>query len=73
MKRPDLLPKTYRKKLGNVVEECGEFLQAYGKFIRHGAKATDPKTGKKYDNVADMQAEMQDIMGALIRIGIKPP
>jgi NTP pyrophosphatase (non-canonical NTP hydrolase) len=71
MKRADLLPDTFEGKLGNLVEECGEFLQAYGKYIRFGATPTDTKTGKSYDNVADMKAEMRDIAGALNRLGIE--
>lgn len=72
MKRADLLPDTYEGKLANVVEECGEFLMAYGKYMRFGALATDPKTGRTYDNKADMHEEMKDIMAALRRIGIEP-
>ena len=70
MKRPDLLPTTFEAKLGKVVEEIGEFLQAYGKYQVFGARPIDPKTGKQYDNVADMIAEMKDLAHALKELGI---
>jgi NTP pyrophosphatase (non-canonical NTP hydrolase) len=70
--RKDLLPKSFDGRLAKLVEESGEFLQAYGKYMRHGAKPTDPKTGKKYDNVADMISEMKDMAHALMKLGIIP-
>lgn len=69
MTRVDLLPTTFDGKLDKLVEECGEFLQAYGKYRRFGSNPTDPKTGKQYDNVADMLLEICDIRDAVEALG----
>jgi NTP pyrophosphatase (non-canonical NTP hydrolase) len=64
--RLDLLPKTLDGKLDKVVEEAGEFLQAYGKFRAFGAHPRDEKTGIAYDNVRDIKRELEDLMFAVI-------
>src|SRR5712671_5052010 len=66
--RPDLLPITFRDCLSHVVEECGEVLKAIGKLDRFGEKATDPKTGIKYDNIADLLTEINDLENAMNRV-----
>jgi NTP pyrophosphatase (non-canonical NTP hydrolase) len=64
-KRPDLLPTTFNDCVAHVIEECGEVLQAIGKFDRFGAVATDAMTGVRYDNVADLLTEMDDLESAI--------
>lgn len=66
--RKDLLPTTFDAKLAKIVEEAGEFLQAYGKYIRHGATPTDPLTGISYDNIKDMKAELEDLKSSIERL-----
>ena len=63
--RLDLLPTTFDGKLDKVVEEAGEFLQAFGKYRRFGATPVDIKTDIKYDNIADMYRELQDLQMAV--------
>jgi NTP pyrophosphatase (non-canonical NTP hydrolase) len=65
--RPDLLPRTWDTRLARVEEECGEVIKAIGKLHRFGRLATDPKTKLKYDNVADIMAEMYDLKDAIDR------
>jgi NTP pyrophosphatase (non-canonical NTP hydrolase) len=63
--RLDLMPTTFDGKLIKVVEEAGEFLQAYGKYVRFGPRPTDLMTDIKYDNIADMHRELQDLQFAV--------
>ena len=72
MERPDLLPKDYEGRLHKLLEETGEFLKAYGKRQLFGKIATDPLTGTRYDNEADMIGEMKDMAHALKELGIIP-
>lgn len=68
MTRMDLLPTTFETKLGKIVEEAGEFMQTYDKFIRHGLIAIDPVTNKIYDNKMDMLNELNDLRFAINRL-----
>ena len=63
--REDLLPTTYGEAVARFVEETGEVLKALGKLERFGEKPTDPKTGIKYDNVADLLKEFDDLEHAM--------
>ena len=65
--RADLLPTTWEGRLARVEEECGEVIKAIGKMHRFGRVATDPKTKKKYDNVADIMDEVSDLSDAVNR------
>lgn len=59
--REDLLPTSFEGRLGRLVEECGEVLQVIGKIQRFGKQAQDPVTKIKYDNVKDLQEELQHL------------
>lgn len=63
--RKDLLPTTWRGKYGRLIEECGEVLQAVGKLERFGTHATDPKTGKDYNNLAQLYLEINHLQHAI--------
>jgi len=63
--RQDLIPKTRSKRIARVLEEAGEVIKAIGKLQRFGKIARDPKTKIKYDNVADLRAEMKDLRHAI--------
>lgn len=63
--RPDLLPTTFDGKIGRIIEECGEVLQAIGKMQRFGLTAKDPKTGIEYDNLKDLNLELDDLRAAI--------
>ena len=41
--KPQYEPKTNLQRLGYVVEECGEVLQAIGKTIRWGLESVNPE------------------------------
>jgi hypothetical protein len=71
--RPDLAPVTFRDCLSHVVEECGEVLQVIGKLDRFGETPTDPKTGIKYDNIADLLIEFDDLEAAIKRVRDRLP
>ena len=63
--REDLLPANNDGKIGRLVEECGEVLQAVGKLVRFGARPIDQKTGVQYDNIADLRRELRDLRHAI--------
>lgn len=63
--RTDLLPTTREGKLARVLEECGEVIQAYGKLLRFGETAVDPKTQITYDNTVDLTEELRHLQYAL--------
>jgi hypothetical protein len=63
--RPDLLPITIEGKLDHIIEEAGEVIKAYIKRKRFGSLATDPFTGTKYDNDADLRNEILDLRNAI--------
>ena len=63
--RADLLPKTYDKALIRVIQEAAEVIQVVTKLQQYGFTATDPKTGKSYDNVSDMLNEFNDLEHAI--------
>lgn len=60
----DLTP-AQKEALAIMVEEQGEWLQAYGKMLRFGPYPYDGITGETYDNVADMRQETVDVMAAV--------
>lgn len=66
--REDLLPVHFDGKVSKVLEECGEVVHCIGKYQRHGAIATDPKTKLEYDNIADMQSELKDLKISIERL-----
>lgn len=66
--RSDLAPVTFRDCLSHLIEECGEVLQCIGKLDRFGETPTDPKTGIKYDNIAALLQEMDDLESAIKRV-----
>jgi len=63
--RIDLLPTSFDGRLARLVEETGEVLKVCGKILRFGKEAMDPKTNIKYDNVADLKEELQDLKHAI--------
>lgn len=66
MKRPDLLPKTFKGSLYKLVEESGEVLQVIGKIQRHGILAKDPLLNIIYDNGTDLINELSDLKHAIL-------
>lgn len=63
--RYDLLPTTYNGILIRLIEEASETIKAAAKIQRFGVIATDSKTGIKYDNVADLRSEINDLKHAI--------
>lgn len=64
---PDLAPID-TAVLGCLVEESGEVQQVVGKIMRHGYRPTDThvlRDGRQYDNVADLNKECGDLLGAV--------
>ena len=66
--RADLLPTTIEGKFWRLAEEASEVVKAMSKFQRHGATATDPKTGVTYDNRADVLSEVADLEHACAEV-----
>lgn len=60
-------PDDLNGNFAHVMQECGELIQAITKFQMYGAQATDPHTGRKYNNEAHVIAEMQDVERAMQR------
>jgi len=66
MKRPELRPNHFDGKISKVVEECGEVLQAIGKYQRHGASAHDPSNRDIiYNNITPLKEELLDLKDAI--------
>lgn len=66
MKRPELLPISFKGSLYKLTEECGEVLQAIGKLQRHGILTQDPYIKDKiYDNGKDLMDELSDLKHAI--------
>lgn len=61
---PEHLPDTYEGRLDHIIEEASEVIKAVIKIKRFGLKATDPNTGKSYDNLIDLYDEVQDVRKA---------
>ena len=57
-------PKDRLGWLDQVTEEAAEVIKAIPKFKRFGPKATDPHTGKMYDNRDDLLTELEDLEAA---------
>lgn len=54
--------------IGCLNEEAGEIVQVVGKIMRHGEQATDTHVvgdGRTYDNLADLQTECGQLVGAI--------
>ena len=66
--RSDLVPTTLEGTLDHLGEECSEVIKAIFKIRRFGPTATDPKTGKTYDNVLDLKNEIRDLEQCLSRL-----
>lgn len=67
--RCDLNLSMVNVQIAVIVEEAGEVLQAVGKMGRFGMTATDTHVrgdGRSYDNLADLQLECGQLMGAII-------
>lgn len=59
------ITKTADQKLAHIAEECAEFIKAYCKYQRFGARPLE--LGVQYDNIADMHRELNDIIEAIDR------
>jgi NTP pyrophosphatase (non-canonical NTP hydrolase) len=74
--KPEYEPKTNMQRLGYVVEECGEVLQAIGKTIRWGLESVNPELPpeQQESNAAWILRELDDLSGAIDRLksAIKP-
>ena len=69
MKRPELKPQFFEGKIDKLVEECGEVLQAIGKYRRHGAFVTDPSDSTKhYNNIKSLEVELHDLQDAIVEL-----
>lgn len=55
-----------RERIAIAVEEMGEALQVAGKILRHGWTPTHE--GVAYDNRADLENELGDVMAAIERL-----
>ena len=58
------------KQLDHVVEECGEFISAYGKMRRWGAFSSNPELDSETQevNIDWVLREMRDIENAIERV-----
>ena len=56
------LPETLPAKLDHVVEEAGEVLVAFGKYMRFGPLSSHPNGG--ISNVKHLYLELQDLTHA---------
>ncbi len=65
---PRYYPRSQSGKLAHVIQECAEVIQAATKLVLFGADATDPHTGIKYDNIAKLREEIDDLRGAIDRL-----
>jgi len=56
-----------KKKLGYLIEECGEVLQAAGKSIRWGLNSYNPELppNERIDNAEWLKSELQDLKLAI--------
>lgn len=55
-----------RERLAILLEEMGEATQVIGKILRHGWEPTHNEI--KYNNRADLQAELGDVHAAVLRL-----
>lgn len=60
-------PKTDEEKLGYLVEECGEVLQAVGKTLRWGPDSVNPELprSEQEENRAWVLRELKDLKRAI--------
>lgn len=65
MKRPELIQHNFDGIIALLIEECGEVIQAIGKLNRFGKHAKDPRTGIEYDNVKNLEEELEDLETAI--------
>lgn len=62
------VPKTQQGKLGYLVEECGEVLQAVGKAQRWGLESRNPELPPSRTNITNRQwllRELKDLERAI--------
>lgn len=64
-------PRTLEQCAAHVIEEAGEFMQAWGKIARFGIQEKDPRTGRK--NLNAIHDECDDLLIALKRFKEKLP
>lgn len=74
--KPEYEPTTHLQRLGYLVEESGEVLQAVGKTIRWGLESSNPELPpeQRESNAAWILRELKDLRGAIDRLeqAIKP-
>jgi NTP pyrophosphatase (non-canonical NTP hydrolase) len=69
-KKPEYEPKTVEQRLGYLIEECGEVLQAAGKSIRWGLQSVNPElpASQQESNQEWLRRELKDLKAAIRRI-----
>lgn len=74
MSDPDYLQNGFDKILSHAIEECGEFLNAVGKFQRWGGHSSNPIYAKAPDgscgecNAHWLYREIRDVRQAMYRL-----
>lgn len=66
---PRRLSAAEDERLTNLEEECAEVIAAICKVKRHGWKAKDGTTGRIYNNRADVEKELGDLI-ATVRLAV---
>lgn len=61
------IPKTDREKIGYLIEECGEVLQACGKSLRWGLESSNPELSpeERETNREWLARELNDLQRAM--------
>lgn len=70
MSNPKYIQNELEKKFDHLVEECGEFISAYGKMRRWGAFSSNPELDSSIQelNIEWVMRELRDITEAADRI-----
>lgn len=70
MSDPRYLQPELEKRFDHLVEECGEFISAYGKMRRWGAFSVNPELDPEIQetNLDWVTNEMNDIIEAIERV-----
>mgnify|MGYP001577498823 CR=1 FL=1 len=68
--KPEYKPVTELQKLGYLVEECGETIQAVGKSIRWGLDGYNPELpeAERETNRAWILRELKDLKRAILLV-----